>query len=72
MRNSENIYKHHDKGLIFFISNDTINKKMANALKEKWAKDVNKHFTIEEFKCPYKHIKILSTSPTINEIEFLK
>lgn len=44
MTNWENIYKQYDKGLIFFVYNDSINKKTTNVSKEKWAKGLNKDF----------------------------
>lgn len=39
--NWENIYEEYDKELMFFVYNNSINKKMINALKEKWEKDAN-------------------------------
>lgn len=40
--NWEKFTKQYDKELIFFIYNDSSNKKTTNASKEKWAKDVTK------------------------------
>ena len=59
MTNWENIYKQYNKGIIFFIYNDCINKKTTNASEEKWAKDMNKDFT-------EKQMFILSTQNIVN------
>lgn len=67
--NWENIYKQYDKELLFFIYNDSSNKKMTDASKRKMGKRHEQSFYRIITNVHIKYMKLL-TSPTMSEIKF--